>query len=369
MAKNGKPGHGDNGRHRPRLEELEARTLLSASPVVQPPAWVEGQRGTLPQLHGLQVTDSTPITVRWGDGTRPQTVHAHHGRLTLRHTYAEEGDYQYAVTVGQATRPLAHGVLHVQDAALTLRGVEAASDVRVGSQWSGKVASFKDANPGASAADFTATIRWGDGTTSQGTVVPDTAAGHAGRFSVLGTHTYTQVGAGSYNVSVTVQDKGGSTAGPVVSRFAVRPAPALNGVLGGKYTQASMNPDMGTAFDLTNGQGSLAVVGRVTAAGTVRAPGNVLGGKAGGTLTLTTGSHETITLQLTDGASSAGHLHYHFDYKVTGVTEADKSHPADPNHLLNGTGTMDVDFVLNKLGAAVVVTGGSFTLALHPTVG
>jgi hypothetical protein len=66
------------------------------------------------------------------------------------------------------------------------------------------VATFTDADPNATAASFTATIAWGDGTTSQGTVTG------TGTFSVLGTHTYTNVG--TFSVTVTILDVGGSSA-------------------------------------------------------------------------------------------------------------------------------------------------------------
>ena len=48
------------------------------------------------------------------------------------------------------------------------------------------VATFTDANPNATASDFTATIDWGDGTSTSGTVV----AQSGGSFAVDGTHTY-----------------------------------------------------------------------------------------------------------------------------------------------------------------------------------
>src|SRR5262249_24249568 len=54
-------------------------------------------------------------------------------------------------------------------------------------------------------ADFTAMVNWGDGTTSAGTIV---LAGIG--FNVSATHTYTEEG--SYTVTVSVKDKGGSTA-------------------------------------------------------------------------------------------------------------------------------------------------------------
>ena len=71
---------------------------------------------------------------------------------------------------------------------------------------SATVATFTDANPNATASDFTATINWGDGTSTSGTVV----AQNGGSFAVDGTHTYADEG--KYAVSTTIKDVGGSTA-------------------------------------------------------------------------------------------------------------------------------------------------------------
>src|SRR5262249_55618429 len=75
-----------------------------------------------------------------------------------------------------------------------------------GRVFSGVVAKLTDGNPVATAADFTATINWGDGATSTGTVQSD---GHGG-FVVLGSHTYAAAGHDTITVSIT--DDGGSKA-------------------------------------------------------------------------------------------------------------------------------------------------------------
>ena len=62
------------------------------------------------------------------------------------------------------------------------------------------VATFFDGNPSGTAADFTARINWGDGSTSDGTV----AATGPGQFTVSGTHTYAQFA--TYSASVTITD-------------------------------------------------------------------------------------------------------------------------------------------------------------------
>jgi len=70
---------------------------------------------------------------------------------------------------------------------------------------SGTVGSFSDANPGATVADFTATIQWGDGSSSPGVVSGSTG----GPFTVSGSHLYAEEG--SYTIAVAVTDAGGST--------------------------------------------------------------------------------------------------------------------------------------------------------------
>jgi hypothetical protein len=69
-----------------------------------------------------------------------------------------------------------------------------------GQPFSGVVATITDAILGITAQSLQATITWGDGHTSAGTV----SANGDGAFNVRGTNTYAQ--AGSYAVSVVVQD-------------------------------------------------------------------------------------------------------------------------------------------------------------------
>ncbi|MEA2160332.1 MAG: large repetitive protein, partial [Solirubrobacteraceae bacterium] len=67
------------------------------------------------------------------------------------------------------------------------------------------VAHFTDADPNGAAGDYTATIDWGDGATSSGTVTPGVDIG----FDVNGAHTYSS--AGSFTVTTSVTDAGTST--------------------------------------------------------------------------------------------------------------------------------------------------------------
>ena len=70
---------------------------------------------------------------------------------------------------------------------------------------SGAVGTFTDANSFATPTEFKATINWGDGTTSTGTVTEGTN----GLFSVNGSHNYANDQA--YTIKATVTDEGGST--------------------------------------------------------------------------------------------------------------------------------------------------------------
>ena len=99
------------------------------------------------------------------------------------------------------------GVQVVNDAALTASPGSNLSGTEGQAIPASVVATFTDANPNGVAGDFTATIDWGDGSTSAGTV--STRIG--GGFQVSGGHTYAD--AGTYSVTVTITDtKGGSTA-------------------------------------------------------------------------------------------------------------------------------------------------------------
>jgi hypothetical protein len=75
-----------------------------------------------------------------------------------------------------------------------------------GTQFSGTVATFTEAVPDTVASDYTATINWGDGTATAGTV----SAASGGGFAVSGSHTYANGGA--YTISVTITDVQGATA-------------------------------------------------------------------------------------------------------------------------------------------------------------
>jgi uncharacterized delta-60 repeat protein len=67
-----------------------------------------------------------------------------------------------------------------------------------GQSFNGIVATFKGSNPSVGAGDYSASVAWGDNTTSAGTITPDPNGG----FDVTGTHTYAEEG--NYPVTISV---------------------------------------------------------------------------------------------------------------------------------------------------------------------
>ncbi len=91
----------------------------------------------------------------------------------------------------------------VADAELTGTGTNI--NAVEGNAFTATVATFTDANPkSATIGDFTATITWGDGTTSTGGTITE----KDGIFSVTGTHTYAEKGTDP--ISVTIKDVDGN---------------------------------------------------------------------------------------------------------------------------------------------------------------
>ncbi len=151
-------------------------------------------------------------TIDWGDGSPTSTGNVSGptgGPFTVNgsHTYADEGTNKVSVTINDtdntANTATASSTANVGDAALSAAGVTPTSP----QGFNGVVANFTDANIATSSpADFTATIDWGDGSsTSTGTV-----SGSGGSYTVNGTHTY--AGTGYFPVKVHIVDDGGSSA-------------------------------------------------------------------------------------------------------------------------------------------------------------
>jgi RHS repeat-associated protein/uncharacterized repeat protein (TIGR01451 family) len=194
-----------------------------------PPSATEGVGTGAVTLATFSDSNSSPdvndytATVNWGDGHSDTLTAANGGivqqangsfSLVGAHTFAEESsgltfsvqisDKGGAATSTSATVPVADAPL----SAVTVSPRTATAGQALGAS-PVTVASFHDANLGADAADFSAVINWGDGSTSSlsgagGSVVA--VAGQPGLWQVLGNHTYAS--SGNFSLSVQVTDVG-----------------------------------------------------------------------------------------------------------------------------------------------------------------
>lgn len=82
-----------------------------------------------------------------------------------------------------------------------------------GKSFSGPVATFTDPDPNATASEYSATIDWGDGSSSPADGQAVTVSGPTGGpFAVNGTHTYAQEGTDTVTVTITDVDTPSNTA-------------------------------------------------------------------------------------------------------------------------------------------------------------
>ena len=175
----------------------------------------EGQSTTATVAH---VRDGDPndkaaeyrATIDWGNGT-PATA----GTMTDTgpgaydvsgtHTYADEGTYTVKVHIADSDSTNTADATSTANVADGTLMSSCAMPTTISPAYAGPTATFTDANPLATAADFTATINWGDGTTTTGTIV----GSGTGPYTVNGVHTYAT--AGPFTVTTTIKDDGGSS--------------------------------------------------------------------------------------------------------------------------------------------------------------
>jgi microcystin-dependent protein len=248
-------------------------TVADAPLTVQQSVIASGDEGVAPTDVAVTFTDADPnsqlgdftATIAWGDGTTSAgTVSVNNGvyAVTASHTYLEEGSYTATTTiadVGGATATV-NGTAVVRDAQLVAQGSPILNGVE-GSALTTTVATFSDANPNGTVADFTATIDWGDGTTSGGVI-----AENGGGFAVTGSHAYAV--SGVYTAVVTIADEGGSTAKVTDTADILPAAPRITTLVGtplnGQTVELRGSGDVGDTVNLYADGNTTTVVGTGT---------------------------------------------------------------------------------------------------------
>src|SRR5262249_28627060 len=164
-------------------------------------------------------------TINWGNGDSSAGTIVANGSSFLvtavdpvshkGYAFPEEGSFSYSVTVKDVggSQFTAFQTATVADAPLTATGltlgVAPNPIIFTFPPFSGQVATFTDADPNGTLTDYSATINWGDGVKTPGTITMSSTT--PGLFLVNGTHLYGQSSV-PYQVTVKITDVGGSTA-------------------------------------------------------------------------------------------------------------------------------------------------------------
>ncbi|MFO0879737.1 MAG: Ig-like domain-containing protein, partial [Gemmataceae bacterium] len=263
-------------------------------------------------------------TVDWGDDTPASTnaivsepaTEADLGRVFDSHVYGQPGVYSVTVTVKEPNQPAVSDSFTVT-VTNAVPAVNAGADILAGPGVPVHVnATFSDPGfpVGGVSESYTATINWGDNTTSPGTVtVTPGSSGVPTIGTVTGTHQYT--GNGPYTVTVTVAD--GSASGRDTLLVAdspptVDPGPDLTGNEGSPISLSATFSDQGFNYNgatksftatIDWGDGTSSTGGVTVLPGSV---GNPTTGTVSGTHTYATFGTFPITIRVKDEAGAEG---------------------------------------------------------------
>jgi hypothetical protein len=289
---------------------------------------VSGTVATFADPGSLDAASDMTAVIAWGDGTRSAgTISGSNGSFTVSgtHLYVDEGSFTPSVTLFEAGT----GTVAAATASVTvaegdsLTGTGTSFTATEGLAFSGMVATFTDTNPANTALGFAATIDWGDGTTSAGTVVEQ-----AGVYLVLGSHTYGDEG--SFTATVTVTDPGAGTAtASAQSTATVAEGDVLTG------TPWTITAPPNKTFGIT--------VATFTDANTANAP-----------------SDFTATIDWGDGTTSAG--------IVGGGTAGKYTVKGSHDYTSSGTFAVNVTLMDDDAGTATATAGSSANIAPGNTV-
>ncbi len=190
--------------------KVQGTVKVADAPLTASPVAIGAVQGTPFSGVVATFTDADPkakaslysATITWGDNQTSQGTITSNGKggfnVTGSHTFASGGGYPASVKIndiGGSTVTVSNMAI-VASTPITITPKTIITSA--GGTFHGVVASFTDAQRGTHAGQYTATIDWGDGSTSLGTITANAKAG----FDVSGSHTYGQ--AGSYSITVQV---------------------------------------------------------------------------------------------------------------------------------------------------------------------
>jgi hypothetical protein len=196
---------------------------------------------TFTDTYAHPLTTDYTATLNWADGhISTGTVATNPGggfKITGSNTYSQAGTFALTILLTNIRGAAATIVnpVSVTDAALTALGMTLTA-TQGNALTNVVLARFTDADPAAGVAQYEANIDWGDGGPPPqegppvqdpgtiGTVVLETG----GTFAVLGGHTYAL--AGTYTITVSLSDAGGSTLSVISTVTVPAAAPTVTGI-------------------------------------------------------------------------------------------------------------------------------------------
>src|SRR5207253_1691376 len=143
-----------------------------------------GPLATFTSSYAANPASDFSATIDWGDGTTTAGVigtsangYTVSAPSTGGHAYGDEGTFGLTITIiladdvpGTAAATVTHTVTVTDANVILVATTDNVVNTAEGTPFSGSVAAFTGSYEGAVAADFAATIDWGDGSTSAGTV-------------------------------------------------------------------------------------------------------------------------------------------------------------------------------------------------------
>ena len=203
--------------HHGTASDVSASVLINVSdpsPVATGGFTFTASEGQVPALQtvatftdpgGAEGLGDYAATIVWGDGaSSPGVVSGPSGgvfTVSGNHVYAEEGTKSIQVVISHDTAPSVSVTSQAAVAdlpvalsgGLTINAVEGATSV------SQALATFTDPGGSEPLADYSATVAWGDGTSSSGSISFGFATG---QFTVFGSHRYAEEGTPTITVTV-----------------------------------------------------------------------------------------------------------------------------------------------------------------------
>ena len=265
-------------------------------------------------------------TIGWGDGSSSAGTHVTvvNGQFVVNdsHAYSATGTFTVTVTVVDVGGSLtsATGSITIGSAPVVTAHGTTVTETE-GVPFTTVVATFTD--PTGSPGDYTATIDWGDGTTSAGTV-----AGSAGSFAVTGTHTYPEETTTPFVITVTITNTHDATKHATVTSSATVVDAPLHAVALTLPPSGSINVSVPLSFTFSDDN-----------------PG-------------APASDFSYTIDWGDGSSSAG----------THVTGSGSQFVVNDGHAYSSPGTYTVTVTVRDVGGSTTSATGTITIGSQPPI-